>query len=81
MNSEGTQGGSNGLSVPVADPAMSPPKGQPGARRTRGHHLPVNPASMLVEPFVEHLAAALRRSMDAAMVRCDAGYSSEAKNL
>ncbi len=43
--------------------------------------LPVNPASMLVEPFVEHLAAALRRSMDAAMVRCSAGYSSEAKNL
>jgi phthiocerol/phenolphthiocerol synthesis type-I polyketide synthase E len=43
--------------------------------------LPVNPASMLVEPFVEHLAAALRRSMDAAMVRCNAGYSSEAKNL
>ena len=43
--------------------------------------LPVNPASMLVEPFVEHLAAALRRSMDAAMVRCSAGYSSEARNL
>ena len=42
--------------------------------------LPVNPASMLVEPFVEHLAAALRRSMDAAMIRCGAGYSSEAKN-
>ena len=29
--------------------------------------LPVNPASMLVEPFVEHLGGALRRSMDAAM--------------
>jgi phthiocerol/phenolphthiocerol synthesis type-I polyketide synthase E len=31
--------------------------------------LPVNPASMLVEPFVEHLAAALRQAMDAAMIR------------
>jgi phthiocerol/phenolphthiocerol synthesis type-I polyketide synthase E len=31
--------------------------------------LPVNPASMLVEPFVEHLAGALRRTMDAAMVQ------------
>jgi thioesterase domain-containing protein/acyl carrier protein len=31
--------------------------------------LPVNPASMLVEPFVEKLAAALRQSMDAAMAR------------
>jgi hypothetical protein len=29
--------------------------------------LPVNPASMLVEPFVEHLAGALRQSMDAAI--------------
>jgi surfactin family lipopeptide synthetase A len=32
--------------------------------------LPVNPASMLVEPFVGYLAAALRQSMDAAIVRC-----------
>ncbi len=31
--------------------------------------LPVNPASMLVEPFVGHLAAALRESMDAAIAR------------
>jgi phthiocerol/phenolphthiocerol synthesis type-I polyketide synthase E len=31
--------------------------------------LPVNPASMLVEPFVEHLAAALRQAMDAVMTR------------
>jgi phthiocerol/phenolphthiocerol synthesis type-I polyketide synthase E len=31
--------------------------------------LPVNPASMLVEPFVEHLAAAVRRAMDAGMSR------------
>jgi phthiocerol/phenolphthiocerol synthesis type-I polyketide synthase E len=31
--------------------------------------LPVNPASMLVEPFVEHLAGALRQAMDAAMTR------------
>lgn len=30
--------------------------------------LPVNPASMLVEPFVEHLANALRQSIDAAML-------------
>jgi len=29
--------------------------------------LPVNPASMLVEPFVEHLAVAVRRSIDSAM--------------
>ena len=35
--------------------------------------LPVNPASMLVEPFVEHLAGALRRSIDIAMSRCNAG--------
>jgi thioesterase domain-containing protein/acyl carrier protein len=39
--------------------------------------LPVNPASMLVEPFVEHLASALRQSMDAAMLRCNAGSSNE----
>jgi phthiocerol/phenolphthiocerol synthesis type-I polyketide synthase E len=37
--------------------------------------LPVNPASMLVEPFVEHLAVALRRAMDAAMARGKAGSS------
>jgi thioesterase domain-containing protein len=35
--------------------------------------LPVNPASMLVEPFVEHLAGALRRSIDAAIQRCETG--------
>jgi phthiocerol/phenolphthiocerol synthesis type-I polyketide synthase E len=39
--------------------------------------LPVNPASMLVEPFVEHLAVALRRSMDAAMRLCESGSSGE----
>ena len=33
--------------------------------------LPVYPAGMLVEPFVEHLAIALRRSMDAAIQRCE----------
>ena len=33
--------------------------------------LPVNPASMLVEPFVGYLATALRRSMDAAIARCE----------
>jgi phthiocerol/phenolphthiocerol synthesis type-I polyketide synthase E len=41
-------------------------------RLTEGHEivvLPVNPASMLVEPFVEHLAAALRQSIDAAAQR------------
>ncbi len=37
--------------------------------------LPVNPASMLVEPFVEHLALALRQSMDAAMRHYSAGSS------
>jgi thioesterase domain-containing protein/acyl carrier protein len=31
--------------------------------------LPVNPASMLVEPFVEHLAHAVRQAMDAAITR------------
>jgi thioesterase domain-containing protein len=39
--------------------------------------LPVNPAVMLVEPFVEHLADALRRSIDAAIRRCDASSSRE----
>jgi phthiocerol/phenolphthiocerol synthesis type-I polyketide synthase E len=39
--------------------------------------LPVNPAMMLVEPFVEHLAAVLRRSIDAAISYCDARSSSE----
>jgi len=39
--------------------------------------LPVNPAVMLVEPFVEHLAVALRKSIDAAMIRCEAGSSRE----
>jgi thioesterase domain-containing protein/acyl carrier protein len=34
--------------------------------------LPVYPAGMLLEPFVRHLAVALRRSMDAAMARCEA---------
>jgi hypothetical protein len=29
--------------------------------------LPVYPAGMLVEPFVKHLAQALRKSMDSAM--------------
>lgn len=31
--------------------------------------LPVNPASMLVEPFVEHLASAVQQAMDAAIAR------------
>jgi thioesterase domain-containing protein/acyl carrier protein len=39
--------------------------------------LPVNPATMLVEPFIEHLAVALRQSIDAAMRRCDASSSTE----
>ena len=39
--------------------------------------LPVNPASMLVEPFVEHLAGALQQAIDAAMLRCDVGLSKE----
>jgi phthiocerol/phenolphthiocerol synthesis type-I polyketide synthase E len=39
--------------------------------------LPVNPAVMVVEPFVEHLAVALRRSIDAAMLRCDASSARE----
>ncbi len=34
--------------------------------------LPVYPAGMLVEPYVKHLAAALRQSMDRAMSRCQA---------
>src|SRR5579863_193004 len=40
--------------------------------------LPVNPASMLVGPFVEHLANALRRAMDTAIQRCEARPSAEA---
>ena len=40
--------------------------------------LPVNPAMMLVEPFVEHLAIALRRSIDTAISRIDANSSSRA---
>lgn len=39
--------------------------------------LPVNPASMLVEPFVEQLAVALRQSMDAAMRRLESSSSGE----
>jgi thioesterase domain-containing protein len=39
--------------------------------------LPVNPASMLVEPFVEHLASALRRSIDSAIQRYKASPSGE----
>jgi phthiocerol/phenolphthiocerol synthesis type-I polyketide synthase E len=39
--------------------------------------LPVNPASMLVEPFVEHLAGALRQSMDAAIAGCNSGLSTQ----
>jgi thioesterase domain-containing protein/acyl carrier protein len=39
--------------------------------------LPVNPASMLVEPFVEHLASALQRAIDAAMLHCNVGVSKE----
>jgi len=39
--------------------------------------LPVNPAMMLVEPFVEHLAGAMRQSIDAAMERCNAHSSRE----
>ncbi len=42
--------------------------------------LPVNPATMLVEPFVGHLAAALRRSIDAAMLRCDASSSNSSSS-
>jgi phthiocerol/phenolphthiocerol synthesis type-I polyketide synthase E len=37
--------------------------------------LPVYPGTMLVEPFVEHLAGALRRSMDAAIQRWEASSS------
>jgi phthiocerol/phenolphthiocerol synthesis type-I polyketide synthase E len=40
--------------------------------------LPVYPGTMLVEPFVEHLANALRRSIDAAIQRCKGNSSAEA---
>jgi thioesterase domain-containing protein/acyl carrier protein len=45
--------------------------------------LPVNPAMMLVEPFVGHLAVTLRQSIDAAILRCDASSSTkvEVKSL
>jgi phthiocerol/phenolphthiocerol synthesis type-I polyketide synthase E len=39
--------------------------------------LPINPASMLVEPFVGHLADALRRSMDAAIERHESSMPAE----
>jgi phthiocerol/phenolphthiocerol synthesis type-I polyketide synthase E len=39
--------------------------------------LPVNPATMLVEPFVGHLAAALQRSIDAAVRRCESSSSGQ----
>jgi hypothetical protein len=34
--------------------------------------LPVNPPAMLIEPFVEHLAGALRNSIDRAIQSCEA---------
>jgi phthiocerol/phenolphthiocerol synthesis type-I polyketide synthase E len=37
--------------------------------------LPLYPGTMLVEPFVEHLANALRQSVDAAIQNCKAGSS------
>ncbi len=40
--------------------------------------LPVYPGTMLVEPFVEHLANALRRSIDAAIQRRKGSSSAEA---
>jgi thioesterase domain-containing protein len=41
--------------------------------------LPVYPGTMLVEPFVAHLAGALRRSMDAAIERGESSSSGETK--
>jgi phthiocerol/phenolphthiocerol synthesis type-I polyketide synthase E len=43
--------------------------------------LPVNPASMLVEPFVEHLAGALRQSMDAAIAGSGLATETAVKSL
>ena len=40
--------------------------------------LPVYPAGMLIEPFVKHLATALKKSMDAAIRRCEASAASTA---
>jgi phthiocerol/phenolphthiocerol synthesis type-I polyketide synthase E len=40
--------------------------------------LPVYPAGMLVEPFVRHLAFALRKSIDAAMLRSEAVHEAKA---
>jgi hypothetical protein len=42
--------------------------------------LPVNPATMLVEPFIEHLAVALRQAIDAAMLRGDASSSNSSSS-
>ena len=39
--------------------------------------LPVNPPAMLLDPFVEHLAVALRQSIDAAIRRRESGSSRE----
>lgn len=43
--------------------------------------LPVYPAGMLVEPFVRHLAAALRNTMDEAIRSCSAGSSPRPNRL
>jgi hypothetical protein len=48
--------------------------------RTQGQDvaiLPVYPGTMLVEPFVVHLAGALRSSIDLAIQRCTASSSGE----
>ena len=37
--------------------------------------LPVNPPAVLLDPFVKHLAVALRQSIDSAMRRCEASLS------
>ena len=39
--------------------------------------LPINAPAMMIDPFVDQLAVALRQSIDAAILRCEAGSLSE----
>ena len=39
--------------------------------------LPINAPAMLIDPFVDQLAVALRQSIDAAIRRCETGSLSE----
>ena len=74
MKTEGTHARSNVLSAPVAD---LPTSQVTAAEDDTAKRLLRISASMLVEPFVEHMAGVLRQSMDAAMLRGNSGLSTE----